>query len=93
MSATDVPSQAPQWLGGPQHGGIVGTSLGGGTPTKPKAVPAAVSTQVLELPKGIVPFEFGIVNIGTSLTASQLYRIIPGSTAIAAQIGVPMAFR
>ena len=41
----------------------------------------------------VIPYSFGVLNLAASLTNSQLYRSIPGSTATMAQIGAPAIYR
>jgi hypothetical protein len=90
LSAAEVPTFPPAWLGtgGPRP--VVGSpqlQLAGGSQQ------SAAAQQITEIPQGIVPVEFGIVNVAASLAASQLYRVIPGSSVVAAQIGVLLPFR
>lgn len=54
--------------------------------------PSTVTTS--KLPKGILPIEFSYVNMGASLTNSQLYRVLGGSGgAQATQIGYVAPFK
>lgn len=71
-------------------GGTGGTS--GSTRTLGESVEEGAQTEVSQA-LSIIPVEFGIVNVTASLSASRLYRMNPGSTSQANQVGVTMPYR
>jgi hypothetical protein len=79
----------PNWLGRRLPAGTGAVPSGGGAPS---AAAQPRQLDALELPSGIVPYTFGINNLGASATATQLYRMMPGSAATFAQVGILAMF-
>jgi hypothetical protein len=59
---------------------------------RPETVPSLTQPLAGVLPSGIVPYVFGIDNLGAGAAAKRLYRAMPGSAATFAQIGITAVF-
>lgn len=87
MAKTGRLPPPPGWIEqfDPFFGGSKPTITTGATP---------VAQQTVSLPKGILPIEFSLVDVGGTVTDSQLYRILGGSGgAIAVQLSYTVPFR
>jgi hypothetical protein len=81
----------PHWLSGP--GPVTSFPVGGGGQSGGSAPQQAQQTlENLQLPGGILPIYFGHSNLPGTTTDTELYRIVPGSSVVASQIGLTVPF-